>query len=428
MPVFRIKPFLPEIVKDPKDVSSRFQGQGIIPYASTSTGTAQGYLDLLFSLYELSPSHGICIKNINDWAFGGNMGFQKTGISGLLTSNQADNTIPDNEAVSIAYTLEDIGLPISRIQELQWQIFKSYKVCGNAWLRVVVTRSAQARGVMAEVIDPRNIALLPKDQKTGIQSVVWSDDKPLNSKSPSKLKLGRVWPAVVRDSRTTEFFFQFSNAGSEYYGRPDTIMAIMPMITEARQEVLFANIANNDLAMKFILMVQEITAAGEEIEQQDGGAARAVIKNIRKIGGDVDIEGDSQVMAAIGYPEEADTPTVVKLDGNRDSQYFQFSSGNASGKIFAAHNWSKVLSGYETAPAGIGANIILDEFKVKNITTIQPTQQRWSSNWATVFSAIAKVTELEQLSGIAPKFQDRIAAMVEAVGTVNTPNQTPTQL
>lgn len=415
--MFRIKPFLPDIVKDPKDVSQRFQGQGIIPYASTSTGTAQSYLDLLFALYELSPSHGICISNLNEWAFGGDMGFQNIGISGLLMQGDNNNVLSDNEAVSIAYTLDDIGLPISKIQELQWQLFKSYKVCGNAWLRVVVSRGVEASAVMAEVIDPRNIALLPRDKKTGIQSVVWSKDKPLNSKSPSKLKLGRIWPHMIEDGGNVEFFFQFSNAGSKYYGRPDTIMAIMPMITEARQEVLFANIANNDLAMKFILMVQEITPAGEELENKDGGAARAVIKNIRNIGGEVDIDGESQVMAAIGYPEEAETPTVVKLDGNRDSAYFQFSSSNASGKIFAAHNWSKVLSGYETAPSGIGANIVLDEFKVKNVTTIQPIQQRWSSNWASVFSAISEVSGLEQLKGIAPKFQDRITAMVEAIGT-----------
>ena len=423
MPVFKIKPFLPEVTKDPRNVTKKFRGLGIIPYASTSTGTAQSYLDLLFSLYELAPSHGICISNLNAWAFGGDIGFRAVGMPGLMTSLDANTLLPDSELVRITEQLSELGISLSDVKGLQQQMFKHYKVCGNAWLRVVITKAAKAYAVVLEVIDPRNVGLLERDKKTGIQSLVWSPDKPLNSKDESKLKLSRVWPATMQSGRDVEFFFHFSTGGSEYYGRPDTVMAIMPMIVEARQEVLHANIANTDLAVKFLLLVQEVTVAGDEQEGTQPSAAQSVVKSIRDIGGKADIEGNSQVMAAIGYPEDAETPQVVKLDGNRDSQYFQFTSNNASAKIFAAHNWSKILSGFETAPAGIGANIILDEFKVKNITTIKPIQEEWAENWANVLSAIASITGIDVLDGVAPVFQDRIASMVESL-TVTQQTQT----
>ena len=127
-------------------------------------------------------------------------------------------------------------------------------------------------------------------------------------------------------------------------------------------------------------------------------------------------------MAILEFPHDGQKPVWVPLEINRDEPFNRFSIEAATSYIYSGYNWAKELSGYSSAKAGIGANILIDLFTIKNETVIKKWQAKSSLELDTIFSAIWDRLGREDLKDYSIQFPDNISGIVESIKLNNATN------
>lgn len=412
--MFKLKNPLPQQLRDTKKVRLFYKEYNLVPYAEYSMYSSHKMLKVLTDLAQLSGTHGSCIKDLTKWAFGGELNFYEKAIPGL---KQDRNKLSDAEEVRIALELEKYGVTPTLISKLTKKLFQSKKKTGMAYLRYKEIKVGGTKRVFLEALPPRNVMFLNTKEGEPM-SVVVSQDFLQRDNFESEPDLIRVFPDFSGDAneRETVIVLKEEDEDSLWYGRPDSIQALYWMATEWYDALHSLKVTQSETVAKAIIaaMNPDPNSLGQ------GESAEGIIKQNRVAINELTTnKGNDQEVDSVGYmgyPFGGEAPTMMKLDINRDHQFKKVNTGIASDYIVAAHCWDKVLLGFDRPSSGIGGNVLVDTFEVKNTSTIKPIQREYEADpWGKVFKMMADFTGIKAFGEISPRFSDRIKDLLESM-------------
>lgn len=412
----RLKNPLPEVMLDPSGLTNFYKEWNLLPYAGRSSRTGHSFLRILDDLYDLSPSKGTVVEDIKGWAFEGEIEIVRRKIEGLKVDQQDE--VSDDEALAFAEYLEEVGITLPAIIELTQELEVSMSKNGNAWLHCVEVEIDGIWYVTLGVIDSQSLMYLNSDPGEP-KSVVWSLDFFNANGFQKEPRVLRVYPNVQESAGLRETVFHVKNKRdhSDWYGRPKALQTLYWQFIEWSQTNLIAKISNSEIGVKGLL-VQEAPPISSMQLGEDNSAEKRVVdfgRKLRKLATQKGSTDEMESLGVIEYPHGLTPPQLLTFDINRDSAYTELILDRASDAIHAGHGWSKVLTGWEKPEGGIGGNVLIDEFKVRNIGTIKPLQAKWARFWKMVIGYNLEQNGVAEFDGMGIRFEDNIQSLIESL-------------
>lgn len=419
--MFSLKNPLPQQLKDTTRLSNFYKQYNLVPYVEWSTVTAHKFLKVLSDLPQLSGTHGSCIRDLMKWSFGGNLEFVERSVPGLNIDRQE---LSDNEEVRIALELEKYGVTPALICGITKKLFQSRKKTGDFYLRYKEVRAGDTKRVFLEVLPPMQVMYL--NTKEGEpKAVVVSKDFMYNDAFTEEPRLIRVYPdfSGTQDERETVIHVKTETEEELWYGRPDTLHVLYWMAAEWYQALHSLKVTKTETVAKAILAMMNPDPNSLKQGESVTSVARENRVQINRLMTNKGQDSKVDSIGVVNYPNGGQPPTLLTLDINRDYQYLQTSVKVASDYITAAHGWDKILFGFERPSSGIGGNVMIDTFLVKNTSTIKPIQREYEAEpWGTVFRLMAEFTGVQDFANVAPRFEDRVTSLVESLNELRSKN------
>lgn len=402
---------IPKLITDPKELTERIKGLNIYPYAGKNRASSHKVLEVLYDLFELSPSRGTVINDKRDVGFSGKCDIEWTGIRGLSFD---DKEITDAEKLAFVERIESVGLEFADLINLAYDGELDVSVSGNVFILYRESVIAGVKQVKLDILDPRHCYPLIVEEGEA-EAIMWTPQ--MGDKQPKEVEVYNLYPFMNED-RTTVFHFKLGAKG--VWGRPTDLMAFKWMVVEALIALRESKLANTDLAAKLLIIAEDEEADSPiDGEDEDGkieqtGLQKQII-SLRQIAG---TENEKTVpIAGLIYPFGGQRPHVEKLDISRDYQYLKAQTDIASDYIYAANSWSKELVGFTQAKGGIGSNMINSLFKWKYVTKIKPRQEWWSTNLGKILNHM-----FEEKVGYSIAFPNRLEQFIEEHEDVDQPS------
>lgn len=400
-----------------------YKGFNLVPYAGNSRYSAHAFLTLLSDLYELSPSQEACIDDISFWAFEGEVDVVTRPWNGVRV--ESVDPITGATADTFIEWLELLGLKIPFLIDLVQELFLSFKKTGNAYLRYSEVLAGGVPTIFLEAIDPLKFMYL-KTEKDDAKVGVISDDFFTGwfTEDPT---LVSVFPMFrkTRFGRETVIHIKNKRDHSKWYGRPDSLASLYAQFAEHQLLSTEAKVASTEMVAKLLLVMQS-APPGSRLPGYNSADENmdAVVSQLRRKMTNKGNFSESENISVFKYPHGVEPPEVHKVDVNRDSKHFEAASDILSSYIFSSHRWSKILNGFRVAPSGVGGNVLLDEFKVKNAGLIAPLQRRWERNILKVIIDLASdFSGKPEMSNYGIQFEDKIGSLVDKLKTQTPVNE-----
>lgn len=408
--MFKLTNPLPQAVKDTSKLRNFYREWNLVPYAGNTTISSHTFLKLLCSMYDLSPSHGACIDDLSFWSFEGELDIVEPLFGGRY------NEISEAEKNLFFEFLDDLGVSDAQLIEVTRQLFLSWKKAGIAYLHYREIRIGGTLQIFLDSIDPMNAMFLNTSPEEP-RAVVISKDFFSGDFQGEDPRLIRVYPAFSGEGNIRETIFVIRNKRdySDWYGRPDSLEALFWMYSEWSIANLTAKVSASEVTSKALFAMERPDPNTILKEDDPEKAFKKMVTEVRRVTtnrGDYD---EAESLGVIGYPHGAKPPTVLKLDINRDKDYLNAVFEVASSYIFAAHRWSKTLTGLVQAKSNIGGNILIDEFLSKNTSVIKPIQRRWEREWRSIFRTIAEAAGRTEFDQRTIRFEDKVSSLVESL-------------
>lgn len=406
---------LPKQLKDEKLISDFIHKLKLVPYAGNSAYSSHRFLNFLYDLYELSPSQSAVISDLKYYCFEGDLDVVKRTKAGLKLKQESIKD--DAKKIAFVEELEEIGLDLMDVKRLTDQLFISYKVTGNHFLLYDEIKVGGTKRLNLQFIHPKNFMYRYDEEMGALKiGVVAQEFTPQYFKEKGdKVRYIPVYPnKLVKDDGTiTTIIHQGNVSGDDWlYARPDSIGSLLYQFSEFHQANFTQKVSGTELVSKGIVMAEKPKAGIKQLslfEQNIKTKERSIA--LQELASNKGL--DPKVLAWMEYPNGNKPPQLVKFDINRDTNFYQITSETAADKIFGAHRWSRVLSGSKQPKSNIGGNIFLDEFKVRNVSTVKPFQTMFKNYWAKVFKMAAEFSGSPLLKECTIQFDSTIQGLIE---------------
>lgn len=419
--MFKLESPYYEQLRDKDKHKEFFENYPVIPYAGTSKASGHTLLKVFVDLYDLSPSFGNAVNSIGNWSFNG--GFSVVSKPHpYLRLNEDAREVSDQEAIDFISFLEDSGIDQETIIEISNELFRDLNRAGNAFLHY---REAVVDGVFKvslKVVHPL-LAMYINNKDDEPKSLVISSDYFIYGRYMKPPKVVRVYPDFSEDEEgVVETIFVLKNKRdfSDYYGRPKSLQAILPMWAEWNTYNQIGKITSTDFVSRaLVVLPRPPKSVDTPLWDQANrlGDLGVALKSLTTNRGDYS-EADS--MGVLYYPPNGQKPDVLKFDINRDYEWTDMTLDKLSGAIYASVGWSRVLTSQNEPSAGIGGNVMMDVFKVKNTSTIKPVQKQIAQFWKkTVFKRLIELSGRQDYEEYSIEFYDKIQELIDSVKDSN---------
>lgn len=420
--MFKLQSPIQKAVRDPKKVSKFFEDFKLVPYYGAGAQTSHAYLQLFTDLNKLSPSASACKSDLSLYAFDGDLDVVIRTEPGLADEAKK---ISKSEKAAYIEAIKSIGLNFSTVRSITKDSQNNYWDTGNKYVHCKIIRINNVDKVVLTVIDPLHFMYLwtePDEPRTCIISDIWDANK-WQEKRP---KMCRVFPnwteGTERGVSETVFHFQTGIGESDWYSEPKDLASMYWKFSEFSMGNLYSKISSTEVVSKGILVTE--AQASEENEKDSVDIRRRnfeeKVKTIRAVTTNEGDQGKSSSVAVLEVPYAGPDRTPMKpawlpLELNRDTQNHSFVVTEASAKIYAGLNWSPELSGYTRSAGGIGSEILINLFKIKNQTSVKKLQQQGTEELDVIFSAIWTKLGKENLNQYSIVFPDNIAQLIKSL-------------
>jgi len=411
---------IPNMVRDTEELRTFINDMQVVPVFCDNGNTGLGFLNLLFKLGRNSPSHASCIKSKANLSFGRIN--PATRQSGFFTNiNAAEGAT----AQGIADLLKSIGLKSSTIIGVTKAVYQSFEECGNAYLKMRVAVVGGEAQVSFEPIDYRYCLYL-KEEKKGVRYLL----RALGEWTAMDIarKMYEVLPASTPEN------FNFQRNGSVYetilhvknitfesawYGSFPVMAAFNSIFMEWQLTDHIVREAANDWLARIIFFIEQEESLMNDAPDATVAEGQTSAALVRRTIERAVLKGSQSAtgVAVMEYPNGTKEPLIKELPPMTNEKFHEYADKNATDKVFAMHNWSKVMAGWNAAASSIGGNVFADEFNIRNQTVIKPLQEEYASLWGHIFDAVAVLTERPDLNNAGIIFETLYSAP-----DANTPN------
>lgn len=432
--MFDVRKPIPHALKDPKQLGDFLQKYHIMPYFGTLQETSHSTLRLIEDLSELSFSHRAAIRSVCDFAFGTGIAFTDAPIPGLDLGEVAE---PLDRAAQLATAqrLGKYGITPTQILQLTWELEKSLRDSGNAYLHIKHMVVGGSERVFFSVIDYTEAAYLaskPNENRHIIATEEWSENwwrikRPLIVKSSDINTEFRYTKRAKGNTSETILHIKTKNDRSSWYGRTNMVPAFNWMFAEYSQSELAAKVSKTEMVAKLIAIFEEVnpqrkkSPAPQPKKDNKGGPSNGAgqsgftkrMKALKKLSTNNSDFGDAESIVGIEYPFGQQRPYIEKLDISRDVAHPQMVLNQAKSIIYSLNGWYPQLSGANEVKSSIGGNMIIDLFVVANSATVEPLQTFWENTWSVIFGNLSELVGDDLTTGI--QFNRKIPKLVESL-------------
>ena len=412
--MFKLKNPLPRSLRDDRRLFNFYRDFNLVPYAGATNGSAHMLLRILYDLYDLSASNGVCIDRKIEWAFDGEMNVSFAPIEGLSLNSE---DVGDAQAIEFARTSREYGIGIEKIIDTTKDADRNLELTGTAALLIREAEVGGSFGYDVESLHPYNWMFHQTDARKADRVVVGDSllffANRLDVDPPRMVKVFPEW--TEREGyRESVLIVKNKRDHSKYYGKPKSMPSIWWQFVEWQVANHTGKVTSTDLVSLVLLLMEK---AEQNIRNRDGGSGggREAVSALRQImtqNGDYE---EAQAMGVIEYPHGGKPPEAVKMDISRDYRWLDTVTSRASDYIYASHNWSKVVAGFSRASSGIGSDLLINEFLVCNTRAIKPKQSLWERTWKVIMDHVFDQNRREPMKEFQFNFEDRISTLVESL-------------
>lgn len=396
--LFVYKNPIPEQLKDPDDLKELFVKYKLVPFAGLDNGTGHKLLDFFRYLRTYSDTHGACIESKLEYSFGGKAKIVYDSDD-FFEFKQEEKEVPLNIAQNFAAYARTINWDNSTIRQFVENAMDPWLWSGNYYVELVHTQTAGIWKTSAYVHQPEHCLYLlteEEEQRYIAISIKWDQDYLLRHKP----RVVPVFPAYSFEDGSYRTLIHEMHGNYPWYGRMSAMSGILPIYNEIQISNFMVKHADaNFMAQVFI----ELEDGDGEVDNlmDDKEAMNAGFENaMDRFEQNYTAKGDNpSAMMVTSRPHGAKNAFVHEFSPKTNENYYEKVSDINSKKIIKAHNWSKRLMGDDVAN-GLSTNVFLDEFSIKNVTTIRKLQLL--GNWLvnTVITEAMKFSGTKGLEGI----------------------------
>lgn len=417
--MFKIKNPIPDTVKDTKDLRKVIRGLKLIPYYGTSERSSHNYLKLLYDLYQLSPSQGTCINDINTFAFEGFPGLGK-----VADINDPEPEVSDQEKSQFAEIYSRLGLKFFDITAHAKAAGLHYKYSGNIFFRIrkTIVQGQPYYSIGLEFPYNCMYAVMSDEEADDPRMIFIAKDYSLDRLQKGYFRITSKFPEWTDHGDYFETIYHVKNDvdGNDWYGRPDSLQSIHWQVVEFLLSDQAVKIGSTNMVALYLLAFEapEIETHTDSKDDRQSKLREKVVA-LRKL---VTTSGDSpEAIGAVEYAKDSNPPEVLKFDIMRDYEWFESQNTIAKQHIFGSHRWPSELSGSTQSKSGIGSNIMKDLFLIKDETVIRPYQRFMSGHFNTIWNFIGQDSG-QDIGSYIPVFPNNIINLVESINTYTNSN------
>lgn len=357
---FQLRNPVPELARDTTALQKLFgKDSFFVPYARTGAESSHSTLNMLFSLFDLSPTAKAGSKVKSDICF----------------SKLADSSL------SFVSELEAIGINETSVKAIARSVYRDEMACGTFFILLRISEVQGQYSATISRIPPQNaLPIWDEKGKSGIiNSVAYTTDPISKSSSFSakdvaaRFTVTSKYPNFTKRGSTYETVFQVNAQGyeSEFWGRP--VVDANTLYLDYRNIDLFARISQTHVTTNLVVFipepgVSELTELGisrEQYLQDASGEVRGVMT----------AEGKGQSVAVMTYTGE-NPPVMEHVEINRDSAWAEFMSNRSIRGVCSGIGVPPELIGLSEFRSSIGGNVVKDTLVMCEVTSIRPTQIR----------------------------------------------------
>lgn len=423
----QIKNPLPPLYRGKNDRQNVYKKVGLIPYRGTTSYSSDNFLNLLFDLYELSPSFGAVVNDIVYYGFEGDIDLTEGQKAGLKLANK--EPIDDSRKVEYCEFLEGLGLSFLQIKKASKKIIKFFKICGNAY---VYFRRVSQNGVnkcIIKVYDPRYVKYREKKNDFGFDTVAISSSFILEhrfwSQDDEDYKICPVYPNYRETETLYETMFHLKNEDgqSDIYGMPEDIQAMYAKYSEYALGSHSAKVNDKETTAKYMLQTPRLTLdtikAGNDAYKKQQIEFKRALSRIASNEGD---NPDSIVTLPPPVGSEGDYK-LMKMDINRDIEWYKGQKEEARNDIYSLNRSHQEITGARESKGSLGSDSLTALFVKYDIGTVSPYQGMVSDFWMDINNAICDSVGNTDFKNIKYLFPKKITEYVETMRDAKEANK-----
>lgn len=368
---------LEDEVKDIERIALLFANFPFVPFFDNSDST----LRTLRLLSSLSPTHGSCISNKQNYVTGGGLRAVQPVRPGASYA-RAEYLGKEQEAA--VFDFIESWHPECNLQYFMEQvnsIFLNYEVFGNAFLRVTISKVGGAASIYYENIDAEKVRYLAIKDSTqryvGI-AALWEYEY-LSRHPPELVSVYPNFDTLEDGTMTTVIHVKNKSVGRDYYGLPSSYQSVFYQYLEYQLGDYGTKGYANQWTGKVFL-----ETAGDNI---DDGDTRDFVQNMR----DVFSAGGKSRNLLHRHRNEADPQTLVHEF--KDSKTHEFHTGMAEiseRQIIKSHDWSAILMGVLVPGRLGGQSDFADIYQTKYYSVIVPLQDKTMNPFNELYKIASK--------------------------------------
>jgi hypothetical protein len=407
-----------EQLRDPKRTAEFFGKYRMIPYGGTRKNPSHLYQKFLYDMFDLSYSEGNCISSLKKWSFEG--GFYVTNQTSpyFLTQNfeeEIDRVLEEE----FIFFLEEHGIDGETLARVNDDVWLNYKRTGTGYLRYREVWVGGMLNCSIESLNPLMTTFLDSE-KGDPEAVIISKDF-IDVSEITESELVRVYPDwTEREDGVYETVFVLRNKRDwgDLYGRPDSLHSTVSKWIEWSSKLHMAKSADNELVAKSLVLMEEppMNIDSSSPHGNSGFSVEGIGRALRDLMTNRGKYYDSKGLGVLSYPKGGKEPMLLNFDVDRDYEWSDHTLSKASESIYGSHDWSRILTSQNDPSQGIGGNVLLDTFKVKNNSTIKPIQRKMSWFWkSTVLKRLIEATGRKEFEKLGIAYRDKIGEMIESM-------------
>lgn len=379
---------IPAQIRDSDELQKFFVNfDGIlVPYAGDEHHTSQSLLYFLMDLLENSPTQGAVIESMKHFCFGGKVDIVRRLDPVFNLGNEEEDGGQPLELTlkrefyqflkdHIVY-VNNAGQEIS-IKEFVCNNFHDWKGSGNAYIELVFVETNGLKKIFVHSHNPtHNLRLYTEKGEINYMAIspVWSN-RYLMKHKPVILPL---FPYMVDQADGVQrTLIQEMNGNNRWYGRPDSISSLLYQFREFQDADYQIKQTNSQFIGHSVMEYEDDNPSvynNSDQNSQDGGFKDFVDEFENNF---TNKSEDPQGMIIMRRGFGSKPVFIYQFSPNTNENWFDKMGKISEDKIIRAHGWSKRFLGNNEA-SGLSTNVFLDEFKIKEVTTIRSHQNRWN--------------------------------------------------
>ena len=409
---------IPAMVQDGEQLYRMYRRIGIVPPYIEADALGFKFYQFSRNLAINSPSTAACINGKLDAAFGKPV-LEKSEGMGFYRNRVI---LPDGtEGGALSQSFYDLGITPDVAIAVSRGAERNYQEVGNAYVRIKMAKIGDVTKTSYEVLDYTRVAYM-EELVNGVPifcispvafNLLYTTTYPAYPEFVAASTVDKFnWSRTARGTYETVLHIRNTTERSPWYGESPNIAASLYAFAEWQLGDYNNREAANDFMSRLILLMQDEapTSFGQrtpyEVQQDMNRLQKRIADAMLK-----QSQNSAGVMVSV-YPHGDNPPTPILLPPMTNEKYHETMKNVNSSYIYAVHNWSKVLTGFEPPSGSIGGNSFIDEFRVKAAGPVAAIQRRASRMWDGVLQAIADIGG-KDLTNYGIGFESPFAAMIQ---------------